>query len=252
MNDIKNLTKSDITVLGNGVSINKLTNDQKILINSNKIFRCNWFFQDKSSINNNITGWFHNIPGGFNELLDKLNSSNRTMKYIFAPSITENHKQRLAKKKFKFISSWDISKNSSVVAKKHLKPKKERGNLNLPTTGINMFHFTCLLNPKNVHLCGIDMYQQGTKENSDFSKFKYDDPYLMKCKPHDLKTDIMFIIDGCIHIQFKSKIIIYHCPFFQKIINIIFDELTPYKITKHRNDYTYIKNLANLVYNKII
>lgn len=251
MDEIKNKIKEHVTILGNGKSLSNLSDNQINLINTTPIFRCNWFFLDNSQIKKNITAWFHNVPGGCNELLQKYNQSDRNVDNILAPLITDDHKKLLCNKHYEYINSWEISKQISIVAKKHLRPKKERGKLNLPTTGINMFHFTCLMKPKLIYVSGIDMYKQNSKENSDFSKYKYDNPYNMNCKPHDLKTDIMFIIDACLHIEYRSNIRIFHCPFFTKIIDIIFDELTPFQISRNKHNYDFIKNLANTIYLKV-
>lgn len=249
MDKFKNI--NHITILGNGKSLNKLSKKELNLINSTKIFRCNWFFLDNSNINKNILGWFHNIPGGFDEILNKFNNSDRSTNYILAPFITDDHRKKINTKQFQFLPSWDISKKQSVVAQKHLLSKKERGDLNLPTTGITMFHFTCLMNPNKITICGMDMYKQESKENSDFSKHKYDNPYNMECKPHSMKTEILFMIDACFHLKSRDKLNILHCPYFEKIIDLIFQEVTPKEMSTFQNDYDFMNTLSDLIYLKL-
>lgn len=90
---------------------------------------------------------------------------------------------------------FDFLQTIDSLGKKHMLPKNKRNGLNLPTTGVQMIYAASKYSPKEVFIRGINLY---TVKNSNggykiHGNTFLENPYLMKNKPHSLRTDLLFI-----------------------------------------------------------
>jgi len=190
--EISKYLKNGISVIGSGNSLIELKNKEINLINNFPIFRSNWFFEDKiTKISKNIFGFFFTI-NEFN-LIDKFKKSNATTQFSF----TIGKYIKDINNSFNFWKFLDFI----PISKKHLQPKHKRDGCNLPTTGLQMLIFAASFKPKKIIIAGLDFYQNDVNKKIKGIGSQYDNenPYLSSKKPHDLKTDYLFLIESIKH-----------------------------------------------------
>lgn len=90
---------------------------------------------------------------------------------------------------------FNFLQNIDFLGKKHIRPKQERNTLHLPTSGVQMIYAAASYKPTELLIKGINLYS--TKNSNGGYKIYgntfLENPYLMKNKPHNLYTDLLFI-----------------------------------------------------------
>lgn len=128
-----------VSVVGNGGSLNELTDDQIAVINESRLLRCNWAFKDPSKIKKQFAIYFAQAYGGGGEknFTDKVERSWQDKHFIyyrFAKFVVYNFHP--------MCSFMDEDKHPVW-----------------PTTGIQMLMTSAFLfRPKKIYIAGIDMY----------------------------------------------------------------------------------------------
>jgi len=185
------LKGAQLAVIGSGASLLQLTSDEVKLINNCVLLRTNWFFRDNvSGISKNIYGYFFGWID--DDMLKKFDQSNATTQYIFTPLKTVNAQYKNA------VDIWSWLRQRDATCNRHLRHPRERGNLNLPTSGMQMMTFASMVHPSRILMAGIDFYKNRT--SSGFCAYGRQEPLgnpLTGKKPHDLRTDISFLVYAC-------------------------------------------------------
>lgn len=128
-----------VSVVGNGGSLNDLTDGQIKLINESRLLRCNWAFQDPSKIKKQFAIYFAQAYKGtgeknFTYKVERAWQSKQFIYYRFHKHVVYN---------FNAMCSF----------------KDEYDHPVWPTTGIQMLMTAAFLfRPKKLYIAGLDMY----------------------------------------------------------------------------------------------
>jgi lipopolysaccharide biosynthesis glycosyltransferase len=123
---------------------------------------------------------------------------NRNHKKIDKFLITNNLVKNLNFDNFNHIELFEYIRNIGKLGNVHMHSKKERGKLNLPTSGIQMIYIASFMKLTKLNILGINLYTI-KDENGDYKSLcptSKENPYTLKEKPHDIETDLIFIIDS--------------------------------------------------------
>jgi hypothetical protein len=84
------------------------------------------------------------------------------------------------------------------LGKIHMLPKKQRGEMDLPTSGVQMIYIASFMPLSKLNIFGINLYtiQDELGNFKSLGSTRKENPYTMNNKPHTLKTDVKFIIDS--------------------------------------------------------
>lgn len=139
-----------IAVVGNGGSLSELTSEQIDILNTCRMFRCNWAFDDPSKLKKQYALYFAQAFNGSGEK-------------DFTSTVTSaSHEGRFEWYKFQKTIVYDYSPFSSVL--------NSEGMPVWPTTGIQMLLTAAFLIPcPEIHIAGLDMYTY-KREKSVMSK----------------------------------------------------------------------------------
>lgn len=208
----ENLNFDIISVIGNGISLKNLKQNEIDLINNSDIFRTNWFFKDmKTNINKNIFAYFFGINQ--DDMYNQFLKSESSSKYIMTPLKSIKNK----------IDFWEDLRNTDTLCKSHLITKKYRKGLNLPTTGLSMLNYAVHINPKIIYVSGIDLYLKKNKDSYTYygRKEPLGNPYESEKIPHDIKTDLLFLMNAC---KYHKNIIVLGNEIIKEMVNICYEE----------------------------
>jgi hypothetical protein len=190
------------TILTSSCDPNKLDKDS---ISKTYVFSTNWGFKFGLPIDYYICSTVENL------LLDSIVSSK------FSPKkwlITENVSKHLEKTRisqpFKKEDLFRRLRSISDLGRKHILPFKERGGLNLPTSGAQLIYLVSSFDFKKVDILGINLYTQRVRGNDYkfFGNTSSENPYQLSGKPHDFGTDFEFIYESFIR-MIKNGTLIY-------------------------------------------
>jgi lipopolysaccharide biosynthesis glycosyltransferase len=130
---------------------------------------------------------------------------NRRSDIIDTLVVTNNIKKKLSKlfESKKKENIFDFLKKNISFAKNHILPKSERGNVNLPTSGVQMICAAANFPITELFIRGVNLY---SLKNSNggyklYGTTQFENPYILSTKPHDLRTDIFLI-----YLAFKKLI----------------------------------------------
>lgn len=112
--------------------------------------------------------------------------------------ITENVKQKAGISSEPSSDLFQYMRETGSLGKVHMLPKKQRGEIDLPTSGVQMIYIASFMPVSKLNIFGINLYTV-QDEFGNFKRIgstKKENPYSMNNKPHTLKTDVKFIIDS--------------------------------------------------------
>lgn len=112
--------------------------------------------------------------------------------------ITENVKQRINISSESSIDLFQHMREIGHLGKIHMLPKKQRGEMDLPTSGVQMIYIASFMPLSKLNIFGINLYtiQDELGNFKSLGSTRKENPYTMNNKPHTLKTDVKFIIDS--------------------------------------------------------
>ena len=129
------------------------------------------------------------------ELIGAINrSKNKVKKWI----ITDNVLGKIKNISGDRIELFEYMRSCGNLGKIHMHSKKKRGEIDLPTSGVQMLYIASFMPVSKLNIFGINLYT----EKDIFGNFKRigttkkENPYTMINKPHTLKTDLSFIVDS--------------------------------------------------------
>lgn len=134
-----------VAVVGNGGSLETLTDTQIDLINQSRLFRCNWAFQDPGKIKKQYAIYFSQAYAGSLEkdLKNKVDSavaSNNIYIYRYIIHVLYNHNPMCSLISSDGVAVW-------------------------PTSGIQMLlQAAFMIRPPKLYIAGIDMYTHKRKK----------------------------------------------------------------------------------------
>lgn len=224
-----------VAVVGNGGSLETLTQEQIDNINNSRLFRCNWAFKDPGKIKKQYAMYFSQAYGGTNEKdltsqVDDAVANNKLHIYRYVIHVLYNHNPMCSLISSDGIAVW-------------------------PTSGIQMLlQAAFMIRPPRLYIAGIDMYtykreklhltkdetmeylkNYGKKfsdspDNSTGIGFIKDNMTLVTPKTftdiilnkkftyHNYESDILLTFNAFAQcILNKTEVIIYQCPVLTKI-----------------------------------
>lgn len=127
-------------------------------------------------------------------LIKSINRSNSNVKKWL---ITNNLKSKLQSVDY-YIDLFDYIRKLGNLGELHMKSKNSRGNLDLPTSGVQLIYISSYMDISELNIYGINLYTIKDK-SGNYKKIgttMSENPYTMDNKPHSIKTDIEFITDS--------------------------------------------------------
>jgi hypothetical protein len=127
-------------------------------------------------------------------LIKSINRSNSNIKNWL---ITNNLKSKLQSVEY-YIDLFEYMRNLGNLGEMHMKSKESRGNLDLPTSGVQLIYISSYMDISELNIYGINLYTIKDK-SGNYKKIgttMNENPYTMNSKPHSIKTDIEFIVDS--------------------------------------------------------
>lgn len=112
--------------------------------------------------------------------------------------VTTNIKEKLDIQYESVVDLFEYARGLGKLGKIHMLPKKQRGELDLPTSGVQMLYIASFMSVSELNIYGINLYTV----KDEFGNYKRigstrsENPYAMSSKPHSLETDIKFITDS--------------------------------------------------------
>ena len=134
-----------VSVLGNGGSLNTLTDEQVTNINNSRLFRCNWAFKDPGKIKTEYAIYFSQAYNGPTEQklksqVDNAIETGRMTVYRYIFNVLYNYNPMCSLISSDGIAVW-------------------------PTSGIQMLlHAAFIIRPGTINIAGIDMYTYKRKK----------------------------------------------------------------------------------------
>ncbi len=110
--------------------------------------------------------------------------------------LTDNVKNKIPQSSKNYINLFKYMNSLCPLGNKHIKSKEIRGNIDLPTTGIQMIYLASFMDVSSVNIYGINLYTKKDKHGNykNIGSTSKENPYIMLDKPHSIETDIEFII----------------------------------------------------------
>jgi len=104
------------------------------------------------------------------------------------------------------INHFEYMGSLGNLGKMHMRSKEARKSLNLPTSGVQMIYMASYADITELNIYGINLYTEsdGDGNYKKIGSSSKDNPYLMKNKPHDLATDILFLNDSFNRLMSKN------------------------------------------------
>ena len=160
------------------------------------VFSTNW------GICHGITIDYYFCSADEPELVSKINANYHLIKKWL---ITDSIKNKLCSNiDPQTISNiFDFFSTRNLIGKFHVLPKSRRGNLNLPTSGVQMICAAADFSISQLSIRGVNLYSM--KNSNGGYKLHgntyLENPYNLSTKPHDLATDL-----GLLYLAFKKLV----------------------------------------------
>lgn len=212
---IEDYTRTKVSVVCNGSSLNLLSKDEVNEINSTRLFRANYYWHGESGIKKNTEAIFFGDGPEANDMYDAYQRECLPAHYEFSNTQGVDEKAN-------GFNHWDLMKKRSSVFEQCLRDR-EVGEP-LPTTGAIMFCFACSLQPKELYVCGMDFYT--LEDDGKYTTYDHESKtcgYSDK-SPHDAATDIKYIVEGCRLIG-GNRIKVFKSEVLQIIVDYVFSNL---------------------------
>jgi hypothetical protein len=130
---------------------------------------------------------------GDTDLINAIKSSTTFPKVYM---LTDNVKNQLAVTHS--IDPFKYMRKLGSLGKSHMLDKKNRGPKDLPTSGVQLVYIASFMDISHLNIYGINLYTKidslGNYKN--IGTTSKENPYVMKKKPHNLYTDILFLHDS--------------------------------------------------------
>jgi hypothetical protein len=98
----------------------------------------------------------------------------------------------------KWMQSFKYMNNLGELGRIHMRPKDMRNGNNLPTSGVQLIYIASFMKIDKLNILGINLYTV----KDDVGNYKIscltskENPYKLTNKPHDIKTDLIFVIES--------------------------------------------------------
>jgi hypothetical protein len=158
-------------------------------------------------------------------LLKEINKLSRS---VDTWMVTNNVKNRITTNSIKWVNLFKFMNQLGALGSIHMKEKKLRNGLNLPTSGAQMIYIASFMNIKVLNIQGVNLYtikdvNGNYKKIGDTAK---ENPYSMSSKPHDIRTDVTFISDSFKRLINRGSNIIVDSDILKDIISMCRDQLS--------------------------
>jgi lipopolysaccharide biosynthesis glycosyltransferase len=111
---------------------------------------------------------------------------------------TESLRRSLKNHQINWTNLFEYMRKLGRLGLNHMKDKRSRNGLNLPTSGVQMIYLASFMDINELNIVGVNLYTMKDKDGNykrSCSTSK-ENPYEMQSKPHDIETDLAFIIDS--------------------------------------------------------
>jgi lipopolysaccharide biosynthesis glycosyltransferase len=186
-------------------------------------FTCNWMF-DQQVFN---VHYYYCITTE-QHLMSRINTTE------FVPLrkwfLTDNVKEQLYRvKPQNRVEAWQFLRQKHWLAKDRLRSIGEREGRSLPTSGVGTLLTASQFLTDEVNIVGFNLYTKRANNGhyKYIGKSSHEHPYNMESKPHDMLTDVMFVMIALTNFKVQSTTINYYdSPVIELIDQMMTDGVT--------------------------